>query len=213
MGRIIPGRSQTGNRAPVKGNQIPLEHTQSYKQMTVPRSYMELLCHTGRAVYRHRQEYLAMPFYLCRKSWICSSPWYGEGIGRTLNSPEPGVAELHGIFIMPIRPIHRMITSFRNAHVPSLHSFSSTIDAGWSRQNMELTGTSPGPWLSYNGYREGPRKWFRKPGNGWGAGDKPLEACALLWISMLHTRGLPQTGQWSVFHSEKTASARDRSFV
>ena len=101
------------------------------------------------------------------------------GIGRALEENNPDVRPFRGFYKEHMAD-PRQDYLFRNAPAVLFIAADNSVDAGLAAQNMELLGVSRGLGFLYNGYLRRAadmngevRKWL-------GAGDKPLQACALL---------------------------------
>lgn len=172
----------------------------SYKQMTVPHSYMELLLQAGRytATAKNTQ---GCRFIFVQEELDLFKSMIWEGIGRILNSPEPGVAEPYRNFYNAHQANPQDDYLFRNAPCVLFIAAPSTIDAGLAAQNMELTGTSLGLGFLYNGYLRRAAEMIPEAREWLGAGDKPLEACALFGFpDVTYKRTAPRRAADSVFH-------------
>ena len=172
----------------------------SYKQMPVSRSYMELLLQAGRytATARNTQ---GCRFIFVQEGLGLFKSMIWEGIGRILNSPDPGPAEPYRNFYNARQADPQDDYLFRNAPCVLFIAAHSAIDAGLAAQNMELTGTSLGLGFLYNGYLRRAAQMIPEAREWLETGGKPLEACALLGFpDVTYKRTAPRRAADVVFH-------------
>lgn len=124
-----------------------------------------------------------------------------DGIGQILHSQDPAPARAYRSFYREHRADPRQDYLFRNAPAVLFIASDNTIDAGLAAQNIELMGISLGLGLLYNGYLLRAADMSAEARAWLGAGDKPLQACALLgYPAVTYKRTAPRRKADVVFH-------------
>lgn len=149
-----------------------------FKEKPVSREDLALLTQAGRytATAKNSQ---GCRFIFVQKELAAFKSMIWSGIGRALKEDNPDAGPFRGFYKEHMTD-PRQDYLFRNAPAVLFIATDNSVDAGLAAQNMELLAVSRGLGFLYNGYLRRAAEMNPEARAWLGAGDKQLQACALL---------------------------------